>query len=363
MSKSLGNSPDPIELMNKYGADGVRMGMLLASPAGNDLLFDETLCEQGRNFNNKIWNAFRLVKGWEVAVGIPQPDSARIAIEWFDAILGATIATINDDFEKYRISEALMTVYKLFWDEFSSWYLEMVKPAYQMPVDSVTWQATLDFFERLTILLHPFMPFITEEIWQSIADRKAGGSIMVVTMPEATVKNDKLMADIGIVKQIIAGVRSVRLENNIRTKDPLVLRVVAGGYCDMYDAVIMKMCNLDRIERAGQNAADASCMASASPLSEGAGGASASFMVGTTAFSVPLGSAINMEDGIKKMKDEIGYLEGFLKSVEKKLGNANFIAKADPKIVAAEQKKQADALLKIANYRSRIKQYGEAINL
>jgi valyl-tRNA synthetase len=325
--------------MNIYGADGVRKGMLLSSPAGNDLLFAESLCEQGRNFNNKIWNAFRLVKGWEVADNLPQPDSARIACEWFDAILSATITELNDDLEKYRISEALMTVFKLFRDEFSSWYLEMVKPAYQMPIDGATYRATLGFFEKLTILLHPFMPFITEEVWQSIAERKDGESIMVVSMPEAGVKNDKLITDFEAVKQIIAGVRSIRLERNIRNRDTLVLNIDSGEYNGDYDDVIMKMCNLERIERAEKDTT------------------SASFMVGTTAFTVPLGSAVDREEEIKKMEEEIKYLEGFLKSVEKKLSNENFIAKADPKVVENERKKQADAQLKIASYKLQVTSY------
>ena len=353
MSKSLGNSPDPIELMNKYGADGVRMGMLLASPAGNDLLFDETLCEQGRNFNNKIWNAFRLVKGWEVSDELSQPDSARIAGAWFNAILSATIADINADFEKYRISEALMTVYKLIWDEFSSWYLEMVKPAYQMPIDHATYRMTLAIFEKLTVLLHPFMPFITEEIWQSIADRQTGESIMVASMPEQGTINEMLVAEFEIVKQIVAGIRSIRLERNIPNRDELVLHIVSGDYNADYNDIIIKMCNLKHIGRTDIKTA------TTSPLLAGSDGA---FMVGTTAFSIPLESALNIDEEINHIEKEIRYLEGFLQSVEKKLGNEKFIAKADPKVVENERKKQTDAIRKMTNYKLRMSKIWEMTN-
>ena len=357
MSKSLGNSPDPIDLMYKYGADGVRMGMLLSSPAGNDLLFDETLCQQGRNFNNKIWNAFRLVKGWEVAENAPQPESARIAGAWFDAVLSDAMASINADFQKYRISEALMTVYKLFWDEFSSWYLEMVKPAYQMPIDGVTYRTTLDFFEKLMILLHPFMPFITEEIWQALAERKAGDSIMVASMPEAAEADGKLTADMETVKQIIAGVRSVRLACNIRNRDALVLQVVAGDYNSAYDDIILKMSNLIRIDhKSTSSAAPSTGSVAGVPAASLPDGSERAFMVGTTTFSIPLATALNMAEEIKKMAEEIKYLEGFLQSVEKKLSNEGFMAKANPKVVANEQKKQADARVKIANCEMRMKE-------
>ena len=329
MSKSLGNSPDPIELMDKYGADGVRMGMLLSSPAGNDLPFDESLCEQGRNFNNKIWNALRLVKGWEVSESVAQPDSAKIAIEWFDARLSAAIAVIDDEMDKYRISEALMAVYKLFWDEFSSWYLEMVKPAYQQPIDIKTYNATLAFFEKLTLMLHPFMPFITEEVWQSVADRKPCESIMVARMPKVENKNERLAADFENIKATIAGVRSVRLERNIPNKETVVLNIVSGDHDDTYNSVIIKMCNLESIERAEKIAT------------------AASFMVGTTEYAVPLGGMINVEEEINKMEIEIKYLKGFLNSVMKKLSNEKFVANAKPEVVENERKKQADAESKI----------------
>jgi valyl-tRNA synthetase len=333
MSKSLGNSPDPVGLMDKYGADGVRMGMLLSSPAGNDLPFDEALCEQGRNFNNKIWNALRLVKGWEVADDVPQPASAHVAIAWFGARLAAAIGQLGDELGKYRISEALMTVYKLFWDEFSSWYLEMVKPVGRQPVDTVTYRATLAFFEKLMRMLHPFMPFITEEVWQSISERKAGESIMTAQMPAADDKDEQLVADFEVVKQVVAGVRSVRLERNIPNREALVLHVVSGEHRHEYDAVIMKMCNLENVIHADKDAS------------------AASFMVGTAEYAVPLGCAINIGEEIKKTEQEIAYLEGFLRSVMKKLGNEKFVANAKPEIVANERKKQADAESKIKTLR------------
>ena len=336
MSKSLGNSPDPLELIDRYGADGVRMGMMLAAPAGNDILFDDALCEQGRNFNNKIWNALRLVKGWEVSDSVAQPESAKIAIEWFGARLSEAIEALDDELDKYRISEALMTVYKLFWDEFSSWYLEMVKPAYQQPIDAKTYKSTLDFFEKLTLLLHPFMPFITEEVWQSVAERKSGESIMVSMMPKPENKNSKLVSDFEVVKSIVAGVRSVRLERNIPNKETLVLNVVSGDHNNAYNAVIIKMCNLEGVESADKEAT------------------AASFMVGTTEYAVPLGGTIDVEEEIKKMEEEIKYLEGFLNSVMKKLGNEKFVANAKPEVVENERKKYADAESKINTLRESI---------
>ena len=337
MSKSLGNSPDPLELIERFGADGVRMGMMLAAPAGNDILFDESLCEQGRNFNNKIWNALRLVKGWQVA-DIEQPESSKIAIDWFNAQLSATIDELNDDFDKYRLSEALMTVYKLFWDEFSSWYLELVKPAYQQPIDAATYAATLAFFEKLTLLLHPFMPFITEEIWQALADRQSGESIMVAQMPTADYKNADLLRDFELVKELIAGVRSVRLERNIPNKDALTLRIASGEHNDAYNSVIAKLCNLEAIERGDKDAT------------------SASFMVRTTEYAVPLGNMINADEEIAKMEAEIGYLQGFLKSVMVKLSNERFVANAKPEVVENERKKQADAESKIQTLQESIQQ-------
>ncbi len=337
MSKSLGNSPDPLELIERFGADGVRMGMMLAAPAGNDILFDESLCEQGRNFNNKIWNALRLIKGWEVA-DIPQPESSKIAIDWFNAQLSATIDQLNDDFEKYRLSEALMTVYKLFWDEFSSWYLELIKPAYQQPIDALTYQSTLDFFEKLTLLLHPFMPFITEEIWQTLAERKDGESVMIQQMPTADYKNGQLLIDFELVKELIAAVRSVRLERNIPNKEALTLLIASGEHTDKYNSVITKLCNLDAIVRGEKDAT------------------SASFMVRTAEYAVPLGNMINVDEEIAKMEEEITYLQGFLKSVLVKLSNERFVANAKPEVVENERKKQADAESKLQTLQESITQ-------
>lgn len=336
MSKQLGNSPDPIELMEKYGADGVRMGLLLTAPAGNDLPFDESLCEQGRNFNNKIWNAFRLVKGWEVSDSIEQPESSRIAIEWFQNVLAKTASELDDLFGKYRLSEALMSLYKLFWDEFSSWYLEMAKPAYQQPIDKKTYEATLGFFDSLLRLLHPFMPFITEELWQALAERKAGESIMVSEMPKEVSFSNDLIDTFEKVKDVIAGVRTIRLQKNIPNKEELSLDVI-GQYNTDFDTVISKMGNLTSIN----------IVAEKDPTS-------VSFLVGTTEFSVPLGNNIDIEAELKRLNDELKYLEGFLKSVAAKLSNEKFVANAKPEIVDNERKKQADAESKIKTIKESI---------
>ena len=336
MSKSLGNSPDPLALIDQYGADGVRMGIMLAAPAGNDILFDESLCEQGRNFNNKIWNALRLVKSWEVSDAAEQPDAARIAIDWMEAKFCATIVELEDDFSRYRISEALMTAYKLFRDEFSAWYLEAVKPAYGQPIDAKTYRSTISLFEKLMLTLHPFMPFITEEVWQALADRQPGESIMVTQQPRPEQTNDRLTADFEVVKSIVAGVRSIRLERNIPNKESLTLQVVTGDHNEAYNPVIMKMCNVDTIVRAPKDAT------------------AASFMVGTTEYAVPLGNTIDVAEEIQKMEAEIDYLEGFLRSVMKKLGNEKFVANAKPEVVAVERKKRADAESKLALLRENV---------
>ncbi len=336
MSKSLGNSPDPIELMQKYGADGVRMGMLLTSAAGNDLPFDESLCEQGRNFNNKIWNAFRLVKGWEVDDNIEQPETAKITIEWFDNVVSKTIEEMDDLFSKYRLSEALMLVYKLFWDEFSSWYLELVKPAYQQPIDKATYEATLTFFDSLLRLLHPFMPFITEELWQAIVPREKGESIMISELPLNKAYNNSFLSDFEHTKHIIAGIRTIRLQKNIANKDALTLEIL-GAHNAAYDSAIQKMGNLSSI-------------ASVTEKSAGA----ASFMVATTEFAVPLTENIDVEAELEKMRAELIYQKGFLKSVEKKLSNERFVQNAKPEIVDNERKKQADAISKIASLKESI---------
>ena len=340
MSKSLGNSPDPIDLIDKFGADGVRMGMMLSAPAGNDILFDESLCEQGRNFNNKIWNAFRLVKGWETA-DIAQPKSAEIAVKWFDAKLKEVNEEMEKQFKEYRISEALMTVYKLFWDEFSSWYLEMEKPAYGQPIDKQSYEATLKFFDALLKMLHPFMPFITEELWQHIYDRKDGESIMreKLEIPAPTAEEKKLAADIENVKQIIAGVRTVRNQKNIAQKEQLTLQVVGKNDFEAYNDVTLKMANLDKIEVIAEKSADAS-----------------SFMVGTDEFAVPLGDLIDVAAEIEKAEAQLKHLEGFLMGVRKKLSNENFVAHAPEKVVALERKKESDSVEKIAALKATIEE-------
>ena len=330
MSKSLGNSPDPLELIDQYGADGVRMGMMLAAPAGNDILFDEALCEQGRNFNNKIWNAFRLVKGWQVA-DIEQPEYARLATEWFDSMLAKTAEEVNDLFGKYRLSEALMAVYKLFWDEFSSWYLEMVKPAYGQPIDKTTYEKTLAFFETLLKLLHPFMPFITEELWQHIYDRQPGESIMTQTLVKDMPYDDALIARFEAVKEVISGIRTIRLQKNIAQKEALTLEVIGENPVAAFTSIIAKLCNLSEIKQVASKA-------------DGA----AAFMVGTTEYAVPLGNLINVEEELKKLEADLKYQEGFLQSVLKKLSNEKFVSKAPANVIEMERKKQADAETKIA---------------
>ena len=331
MSKQLGNSPDPIELMEKYGADGVRMGMLLSSAAGNDLLFDEILCEQGRNFNNKIWNAFRLVKGWQKDDTITQPEASKIAIDWLRNKLSETIVELDDLFSKYRLSEALMLLYKLFWDEFSSWYLEIVKPVYQKPIDSTTYEATLGFFDDLLRLLHPFMPFITEELWQALYKRADDESIMIELQPTGNgTLNAHLLKDFEQMKHIISGIRTIRLDKNIPNKEELTLEVI-GEYNNSFNSVITKMCNLSSI----------------SSVSEKQAGA-AGFLVGTTEYSIPLQDNIDIEAELNKLETELVYTEGFLKSVLKKLSNERFVQNAKPEIVENERNKQADAESKIA---------------
>lgn len=338
MSKSLGNSPDPLMLIDKYGADGVRMGMMLAAPAGNDILFDEALCEQGRNFNNKIWNAFRLVKGWQTS-DAGQTQECRIAVAWFDAKLKQTAAEIDDLFKKYRLSEALMAVYKLFWDEFSSWYLEMVKPAYGQPVDRKTMDATISFFDTLLKMLHPFMPFITEELWQHICDRKDGDSIMLECLKtEAPTEAElKMIADVENVKQIVSGVRMIRNQKNISPKEALELQVVGGNHYDAYDSIVVKMANIKAVSVVSEKDATASA-----------------FMVGTDEFAVPVGDMIDVAAEIEKMEAQLKHLEGFLAGVRKKLSNERFVANAPEQVVALERKKQADSEEKIASLKESI---------
>lgn len=335
MSKQLGNSPDPIELMEKFGADGVRMGLLLTAPAGNDIPFDESLCEQGRNFNNKIWNAFRLVKGWEVA-DIEQPETAKHAIRWFDSVLTKTVSEMDDLFSKYRLSEALMAVYKLFWDEFSAWYLEIAKPAYQQPIDRATYEATLGFFDSLLRLLHPFMPFITEELWQALTERRVGESLMVSLQPKVAAYDESVITDFEKLKEVIAGVRTIRLQKNVPNKEQLELQIV-GENDSIYNSVVAKMCNLSAINIVSEKSAG-----------------SISFLVGTAEYAVPMLNLINVEEEIAKMEAEIKYFEGFIDSVMKKLGNERFVANAKPEVVDGERKKKADAESKIASLKEGI---------
>ena len=328
MSKSLGNSPDPLDLIAEYGADGVRLGMLLTSPAGNDLPFDNELCVQGRNFNNKIWNAFRLVMGWEVA-DIEQPESSEIACRWFEAKLQQTMEEMNDLFDKYRLSDALMLVYKLFWDEFSSWYLEMIKPGYQQPIDRKTYNETLNFFDSLLRMLHPFMPFITEELWHALFERKEGESIMVSPMPEIRKYDTGLLDGLEVVKEVVAGIRNVRAQKNIPIKDTIELQVV-GKYDARFNQVIIKLCNLTSIQQVSEKAPNA-----------------VSFLVKTTEYAIPVSSNINVEEELAKLEEELTYQQGFLNSVMKKLSNESFVSKAPAQVIDVERKKQADAESKI----------------
>ena len=344
MSKSLGNSPDPLMLIEKYGADGVRMGMMLSAPAGNDILFDETLCEQGRNFNNKIWNAFRLVKGWKTA-DIEQPECNALAVEWFDAKLKQVNVELQEQFKQYRISEALMTVYKLFWDEFSSWYLEMIKPTYlngeAQPIDHKTYEATIGFFDNLLKMLHPFMPFITEELWQHITDRKQGESIMCATLQLEAPKNnnERIINDIEVVKQIVGSIRTVRNQKNIAPKELLVLQAIGENEMSAYNSIILKMANLKSIEVVAEKSTDSS-----------------NFMVGTNEYAVPLGDLIDVAAEIEKVEKELQHLEGFLMGIRKKLGNENFVAHAPEAVVARERKKESDSVEKIAALKQTIEE-------
>ena len=344
MSKSLGNSPDPIELIDRFGADGVRMGMMLSAPAGNDILFDEALCEQGRNFCNKIWNAFRLVKGWEVA-DIEQTGTSKLAVTWFEAKLKEANAELNDHFSKYRISDALMTVYKLFWDEFSSWYLEMVKPAYvdgkAQPIDRKTYDATLSFFDTLLKMLHPFMPFITEALWQALYERKDGESIMRESLKLDAAKEDEktLIDNVETIKQVVSGVRTIRSQKNIAPKEKLSLQIVNSQLTGTYGEAVMKMANLESITTVSEKDSTAT-----------------SFMVGTHEYAVPLGDMIDVEAEIAKAEAQLQHLQGFLAGIRKKLSNERFVANAPEAVVALERKKESDSLEKIATLEETIKE-------
>ena len=336
MSKSLGNSPDPLDLIDRFGADGVRMGMMLSAPAGNDILFDESLCEQGRNFNNKIWNSFRLVQGWTVA-DIPQPEASLKACEWFDAKVKSVGYELQDLFSKYRLSEALMLVYKLFWDDFSAWYLELIKPAYGEPIDRITYDKTIAYFDTVLKMLHPFMPFITEALWQNITERKEGERIMFQTLPKYEEPSDeecKLIADFQAATEVIAGIRTIRAQKQMSPKVAVELLVVNAGANNVAKAlaaVIAKSANTSEISFVTEKR-----------------GICASFMVGTTEYAVPLGGSINVEEELKKLEADLKYNEGFLASVMKKLGNERFVKGAPAQVVANEQKKKADAEQKIA---------------
>ena len=341
MSKSLGNSPDPLELIDEYGADGVRMGMLLSAPAGNDILFDKKLCQNGQAFCNKIWNAFRLVKGWDTA-DIEQPEACVKAIEWFDALLKKSYHDLQDLYGKYRLSEALMTVFKLFTDEFSGWYLEMVKPGYQQPIDSKTYDKTLEFFDVLMRMIHPFMPFITEELWHHIYQRGEKESIMVCTLKldEPTDSEIRLLSDVELMKQVVAGVRNIRNKKNINKKEQVALEVVGANPLSALNSTIVKMANLSSFNVVDEKSA-----------------ATSDFLVGTTEYAVPLGDLIDKDAEIKKIESEIKRLENFLTSVEKKLSNERFVSNAPAQVVELERKKQSDATTKLASLRENLKSY------
>lgn len=339
MSKSLGNSPDPIGLMNKYGADGVRVGMLLTSPAGNDLPFDEDLCEQGRNFSNKIWNAFRLVKGWEVSKEIEQPRSAAQAIKWFDAKLVKVLEDLERSYENYRISEALMITYKFIWDDFSSWYLEMIKPAYQSPIDAKTYEQTLNNFEKIVKILHPFMPFISEEIWQLISERTTEEALIISPWPKIENANNDLVKEFEFAAEIISGIRTIRKEKNIPNKDSIELFVLNKENIQIdFDVIIQKLGNISKLAYIDKK-------------KEGA----LSFRVRSNEYFIPMGDNINIEAEIEKLESELMYAEGFLKSVQKKLSNERFVSNAPEQVIAAERKKEADALAKILTINDSLK--------
>ncbi len=338
MSKQLGNSPDPLDLIAQYGADGVRVAMMLCSSAGNDLMFDDALCEQGRNFGNKIWNAYRLVNTWNADETLPQPESSRLAVAWFNAVLNKTLSEIEADFAAYRISEALMAVYKLFWDEFSGWYLEMVKPAYQCPIDAQTLSQTKELFEKLLLILHPFMPFLTEELWQHIAPRKEGDSIMVSLAPQASAYDETILSEFEKVKEAITAIRNIRKERNLPNREALTLKVITDeNYHPQYNPVLEKMANLSAVETVKEKDPTA-----------------AAFMVKTTQYFIPLGDKIDVEAERKKLQADLTYQEGFLSSVMKKLNNERFMSSAPAKVVETEKAKKADAEAKIKAIQERL---------
>jgi len=345
MSKSLGNSPDPIELMKKYSADGVRVGMLFCSPAGNDLLFDEGLTEQGRNFSNKIWNAFRLIMSWEVDPELAQPAHSAEAVEWFDAQMGRAFLKVEDQFKKYRISDALMIVYKVFWDEFSSWYLETIKPAYQAPIDKTTYNQTVGFIDQLLHMLHPFMPFITEEIWQLVSPREKGESLMVSAMPAPEDFNEKRISQFEDLKEVVTGIRNIRKDKNIPPRELLKLMVRSSHNSNYYselEPVVIKLANLSEVEMISEEPPDA-----------------ISFIVKNVEYFVPVGHMVNAEEEIAKLEEELAYTAGFLKSVQKKMSNERFVQNAPEQVVEKERQKMADAEVKMGVMEAQIKKLKE----
>ena len=341
MSKSLGNSPEPLDLIGKYGADGVRVGMLLCSPAGNDLLYDDSLPEQGRNFANKIWNAFRLVRGWKVDENIDQPEASKAAVKWMSEVLKKSTAEIDANFRKFRISEALMNVYKLFWDEFSGWYLESIKPDYEKPIDKITFRATSGMFDSLLRLLHPFMPFITEEIWQMLEERKDGESLMITPMPACRKFNKELMLRFDTVKETVSAVRTLRKEKDIPNKERLILCIKSEE--DKYDmeflSIIVRLCNLSEVRFIKVKEKGA-----------------ASFMVDTTEFFIPVGDKLDVKGEMAKIQEELDYYRGFLVSVMKKLDNERFVKNAPASVLDLERKKKSDADSKIKSLEERQKE-------
>ena len=338
MSKSLGNSPDPIELMEKYGADGVRVGMLLCSAAGNDLLFDEDLCAQGRNFSNKIWNAYRLIKGWEVSETIEQPSSSAVAIEWYKAKFQQVLADLDSSFEQYRLSEALMNIYKLIWDDFSSWFLEMVKPEYQQPMDAKTYKAVIAFLEDNLKILHPFMPFLSEEIWQDIAERTPEQALIIAEYPKVEAYNSTLINEFNVAADVISGIRTIRKEKNISFKDTIEFSILNNDNVSAnFDTVIQKMGNISEI----------------SYVTSSVDGA-LSFRVKSNEYFIPMVGAIDVEAEKAKLEEELKYTQGFLKSVQGKLSNERFVNNAPEKVIAMERKKKEDAEAKIKMLQSKL---------
>jgi valyl-tRNA synthetase len=337
MSKSLGNSPDPITLINKYSADGVRVGMLLCSPAGNDLLFDESLPEQGRNFANKIWNAFRLIKTWEVAPEIPKPKHTELVEQWFENKLNKAMVEINDQFAKYRLSDALMIVYRLFWDDFSSWYLETIKPEYKKPVDQNTYNRAHELLEKLLKLLHPFMPFITEEVWQTMTEREPGESIMIAAMPQVDSYDDQMLSEFEMVKEIVGFVRTIRQQKQIKNTQPLDVELISKGYTGQFNTVIQKLARIGQVDDVTSKPANA-----------------VPFITNYAEVYLKIGDLVNSDEELKKLIDELEYTKGFLKSVMKKLDNDRFVSGAPEHVVNNEKKKRADAEEKIKTIEEQI---------